>query len=116
MRCAALALAIGVAGPAAGSPAFAESVRYFAVWSYRQNAPSNEIPESELAGRELGYWELRLDDEGLVDEAAYHGSDGRIWLSVRYVPDDGRLYADVYNSQGQFVVRKSTQLKDRRPR
>ena len=99
-----------------GSPAFAESVRYFAVWSYRLNAPSNELPESELEGRTLGYWELRLDDGGLVDEAAYHGSDGRIWLSVRYVPDDEHLYADVYNGQGQFVVRKSTQLKDRRPR
>jgi hypothetical protein len=91
-------------------------VRYFAVWSYRQNVPSNEIPESELTGRTLGYWELRLDDEGLVDEAAYHGSDGRTWLSVRYVADDGHLYADVYNGQGQFVVRKSTQLNDRRPR
>jgi hypothetical protein len=100
----------------AASSAYAGTVRYFAVWSYTRNAPSNEIPASELEGRTLGYWELRLDDDGLIDEAAYHGSDGRIWLSVRYVPDDGHLYADVYNSQGQFVVRKSTQLKGRRPR
>jgi hypothetical protein len=91
-------------------------VRYFAVWSYTQNAPSSEIPESELEGRTLGYWELRLDAEGHMDEAAYHGSDGQVWLRVRYVPEGGRLYADLYNAQGQFVVRKSTQLEDRRPR
>ena len=102
-RCASLAIA-------------PETVRYFAVWSYTQNAPSNELSASDLGARTLGYWELRLDDTGLLERASYHGSNGSVWLSVRLVADGGHVYADVYNAEDQFVVRKSTQLRDMRPR
>ncbi len=91
-------------------------MRYFAVWSYTQNAPSNELSASDLEARTLGYWELRLGDTGLLERASYHGSNGSVWLSVRLVADGGHVYADVYNAQDQFVVRKSTQLRDMRPR
>jgi hypothetical protein len=106
---------VPTASASAEVSADAESVRYFAVWSYTQNAPSDEIAESALEGRQLGYWKLTFDDDGRVDEAAYHSSEGTLWLSVRYVAKSGHIYADVYSSQGQFVVRKSTQLLDRRP-
>ncbi len=91
-------------------------VRYFAVWSYTENAPREEISAERLRERQMGYWSLEFDDEGGVVGATYHASDATIWLTIRYVEEKGRVYADLYTADGQLVTRKSTALPDRRPR
>ncbi len=95
----------------AGEPA---DVRYFAVWSYTENAPREEIPEERLRERRVAYWSLQFDSGGEVIGAAYHAADETIWLTILYVEENGRIYADLYQS-GQLVTRKSTTLSDRRP-
>lgn len=92
------------------------SVGYFTIWSYTRNAPSEPLERAELAQRTLGYWELHMESGGAVESAAFHASDGALWLSIRYVEEGGHVYADVYSAAGAFVVRKSTQLRDRLPR
>jgi hypothetical protein len=91
------------------------SVRYFAIWSYVENAPAEEIPESSLAGRSLGYWELHFDPEGGVVEGVYRNGGGSPWLVLRYVEDAEKIYADLYLPDGSFIVRKSTRLTSRAP-
>lgn len=100
----------------AADAAPAESVRYFAVWSYTENAPREEIPADRVAERELGYWALELSDDGKLLGGTYHGADGASWLSLRYVEQDGRIYADLFSASGQLVARKSTRLTDLVPR
>lgn len=94
-----------------GKPAVAGTVRYFAVWSYAQNAPAEEIQEHELPGRKLGYWALELDEEGRVLAGTYHGSSGAVWLRLEYVAEHERIYADLYAPSGVRLARKSTQLE-----
>ena len=94
----------------------AEPVRYFAIWSYVENAPEEEIEESALADRNLGYWELRFDPEGGVTEGIYHAGGGSPWLILRYVEVDEKIYADLFLANNSFLVRKSTQLASRLPR
>ncbi|MFQ5699273.1 MAG: hypothetical protein ACE5IL_13440 [Myxococcota bacterium] len=104
-------------GGLAGAPEPARSpVEYFTIWSYTRNVPSEPLEPSELENRTLGYWELHLDSGGAVESAAFHASDGALWLSIRYVEEGGHVYADVYSAAGALVVRKSTQLHDRLPR
>ena len=94
----------------------AEPVRYFAIWSYAENAPQEEIEESALADRNLGYWELRFGPEGGVTEGIYHSGGGGPWLILRYVEVDEKIYADLFLANNSFLVRKSTQLASREPR
>lgn len=116
-------LALLLVLPPVGHDAFGESEsrtesdakRYFAVWSYAENAPTQEIPAGEIAGRELGYWELAFDAQGSVLGGTYHGASGAVWLSLRYVEVDGRIYADLYGPTGTLITRKSTRLRDRAP-
>ncbi len=96
----------------AGEPA---DVRYFAVWSYTENAPREEISEERLREHRLAYWSLRFDSGGEVMGAAYHAADQTIWLTIVYVEENGRVYADLYAQNGQLMTRKSTALLDRRP-
>ena len=100
---------------AIGAHAAADGVRYFAVWSYADNAPREEIEASALDSRKLGWWELHFGPEGEVIEGIYHSSAGVPWLILRYVQVDERVYADVYLANDSFVVRKSTQLENRAP-
>ena len=90
--------------------AYAEDVRYFAVWSYALNAPAEEIAADDRAGRMLGYWALEFDEEGRVLGGVYHGADGAAWLSIRYALADGRVYADIFAPDGSHRTRKSTNL------
>ena len=96
--------------------AMADSRRYFAVWSYTENAPSEEIAAERTSERKLGYWALDFDAEGDVLGGTYHGSDGAVWLSLRYVEVEGKIYADLYGPRGNLVARKSTQLTNLKPR
>ncbi len=99
--------------------ASAQAHRYFEIWSYTDNTPIQEIAVERLGGRELGYWQLDFDAEGLVVLGTYHGSDGTPWLTFRYVETDGRVYADLYVGNGDSVAslgRKSTLLENRAPR
>jgi hypothetical protein len=98
-----------------GGSASASSVRFFAVWSYVDNRPAEEIPAERLAGRELGYWALEFDDEGRVLGGTYHGAAGTVWLRLRYVADNGRIYADLFAADGRHIARKSTQLSSQIP-
>ena len=95
--------------------ASAESTRYFSVWSYTQNAPLEEIAVESLGERKLGYWKLGFDDEGAVLGASYHGATGVQWLSFKYVEQDGRIFADLFGPNGDFLRRKSTALSTRVP-
>ena len=92
-----------------------EKVRYFAVWSYVENVLTQEIASDQLEGRSLGYWELKFD-EGGVERATYRGTGGARWLSFRYVEEEGRVFADLYGAEGNFISRKNTNLEDRQPR
>ena len=94
----------------------AQTVRYFGVWSYTENAPSEEISPENLGARKLGYWSLELDEEAAVRRGTYHGSTGTVWLSLEYVRMGERIYADLYTATGRLVTRKSTQLRDLRPK
>jgi hypothetical protein len=94
----------------------AVQVRYFAVWSYAENEPSEELHETALTRRTLGYWELHFGAEGDVVEGVYRNSDGSPWLVLRYVEESGRIYADLFLPDGSFIVRKSTGLTSRMPR
>jgi hypothetical protein len=94
----------------------AAPLRYFAVWSYTENAPREEIQADRLKGRELGYWALEFDEKGGVLAGTYHAADGMTWLSLRYAEKDGRVYADLYDPRGQLLGRKSTTLTNRQPR
>jgi hypothetical protein len=96
--------------------AMADSRRYFAVWSYTENAPSEEIGAEGIAERKLGYWALDFSSEGEVLGGTYHGSDGAVWLSLRYVEAQGKIYADLYGPRGNLIARKSTQLTNLKPR
>ncbi len=102
------------------SNSFAQTVRYFGVWSYNQNAPAQEIAPEDLAGRSLGYWAVGFDESGGVVSGTYHGSNGAAWLSFWYEDADGRVYAKLYSSAdpdpANLVNRKSTQLSDRMPK
>lgn len=91
-------------------------MRYFATWSYAENAPREEIEESALEDRKLGYWALRFNPEGEVTEGTYHSAGGAPWLILRYVEVDQRVYADLFLADESFIVRKSTQLPNRAPR
>lgn len=95
--------------------AYAEDVRYFAVWSYAQNAPAEEVAADDRSGRTLGYWALEFDVEGRVLGGVYHGADGTAWLSIRYALEDGRVYADIFAPDGSYRTRKSTNLSSRLP-
>ncbi len=97
-------------------PAKAARLRYFAVWSYTENAPLEEISEGRLSDRKLGYWALEFDEKGEVLGGTYHAADGGAWISLRYVEESGRVYADLFGPDGQLRSRKSTRLVDRRPR
>jgi len=108
----ALALAV-VAG--AGRPAFAEPLRYFAIWSYTENAPSEEIRADQLRDRKLGYWAMAFDDAGEVVGGTFYFSAGTPWFELRYVSEDDRVWADVYSPSGVFLTRKTTTLRDRKP-
>ena len=90
-------------------------VRYFAVWSYAENVPGEELDESALTGRTLGYWELHFGAEGDVVEGVYRNAGGSPWLVLRYVEEGGRIYADLFLPDGSFIVRKSTRLTSRTP-
>ncbi|MCP4005144.1 MAG: hypothetical protein GY725_13195 [bacterium] len=98
---------------------FANTVRYFGVWSYNENAPTREIENHALAERKLGYWVLSFDDDEAVISGTYHGADGTPWVSFWYAEADGRVYADLYRGpkaiDSEYIARKSTQLKDRKP-
>ncbi len=96
--------------------AFGESVRYFEVWSYTENAPRNEIPADRLSGRKRGYWALAFDAEGQVQQGAYHSETGYRWFHLRYVEVESKIYADLYRTDGSFQARKSTMLHDLKPR
>jgi hypothetical protein len=98
-----------------GGSTSASEVRYFAVWSYADNRPAEEIPADRLEQRELGYWALEFDDEGRVLGGTYHGAGGAVWLRLRYVEENGRIYADLFAADGRHVARKSTQLSSLRP-
>ncbi len=98
----------------AGS-ASANALRYFAVWSYSENRPAEEIPAERLEERELGYWALEFDEAGRVLGGTYHGAGGAVWLRLRYVEDNGRIYADLFAADGRHVARKSTQLSSQIP-
>lgn len=91
-------------------------VRYFAVWSYTENVPREEISPDRVGDHDLGHWALEFDPEGLVIGGSYHAADGTVWMSLKYHEADGRVYADLYGPSGQFLSRKSTPLRDRRPR
>ena len=93
-----------------------EEVRYFATWSYAQNSPRDEIKPSTLAGRRLGYWQLRFDAAGGVLEGIRRSASGATWLTFRYVEVDGRIYADLFRADESYVTRKSTLLRTRAPR
>ena len=112
----ALVLSVALCGLAVGEDAFEQGVRYFAVWSYMENAPSQEIPAEQRAGRRLGYWALSFDDQGGVSEGSYHGADGTAWLILKYVVVKDRVYADLYSADGTFQSRKSTRLSSLMPR
>jgi hypothetical protein len=92
-----------------------EGLRYFAVWSYAENAPREEISAHQLGERQTGYWALEFDEKGWVVRGTYQAADGMTWLSLRYVEQDGKVYADMYGPDGQFLSRKSTTLPDRKP-
>jgi hypothetical protein len=94
----------------------ASEVRYFAVWSYSENVPRDEIARDRVAEHRLGHWALEFDPEGLVIGGSYHAADGTVWMSLKYHEEEGRVYADLYGPSGQFLSRKSTPLRDRRPR
>lgn len=59
----------------------AQTVRYFGVWSYTENAPFEEIAPERLPERKLGYWSLELDEAASVRPGTDHGSSGEVWLS-----------------------------------
>ena len=107
---------IGTSWLLGASPVSAQDVRYFAVWSFLQNAPTQEVPADARSGRKLGYWALNFDEEGQVLGGAYHGADGTEWLHVRYVQVVERIYVDLFSPDGTHRSRKSTTLSDRRPR
>jgi hypothetical protein len=111
-RIAGLVSALVLFGAGAAS---ANSTRYFAVWSYTDNRPSEEIPQERLAERDLGYWALEFDDEGRVLGGTYHGAGGAVWLRLRYLEENGRIYADLFAADGRHVARKSTQLSTQMP-
>lgn len=109
-------LAVAVASLVFPTPARAlESVRYFAIWSYTENAPREELEESALPQRQLGYWELHFGQHGGVVEGVYRNGGGSPWLVLRYVEEAERIYADLYLPDGSFIVRKSTLLRTRVP-
>jgi len=101
--------------PLVGGSASANAVRYFAVWSYSDNRPAEEIPPERLGERELGYWALEFDDAGRVLGGTYHGAGGAVWLRLRYLEENGRIYADLFAADGRHVARKSTQLSSQMP-
>ena len=98
-----------------GHAVFAAEVRYFAVWSYLENELAGEIPAGGESGRRLGYWAVEFNGSEEVLGASYHGSDGRKWLSVRYVEVDDKIYAEILTPAGLVVSRKSTTLSSRKP-
>jgi hypothetical protein len=98
--------------PAEGT---AQSVRYFGVWSYTENAPSGEIDPAQLAKRTLGYWEIEFDAAGKTVSGTYHAAAGEAWLTFRYVEVEDRIYADLYAPDGRLVNRKGTALTTRLP-
>lgn len=59
----------------------AQTVRYFGVWSYPENAPFEEIVPERLPERKLGYRSLELDEAASVRPGTDHGSSGEVWLS-----------------------------------
>ena len=93
----------------------AETVRYFAAWNYTENVLTQEIAADRLADRSLGYWEVTFDDGG-VERATYRGTSGARWLSLRYVEEDGRVFADLFGADGNFIARKNTNLSGRSPK
>ena len=93
----------------------AQTLRYFGVWSYTENSPADEISPELLPERKLGYWSLELDEALSVRRGTYHGSNGEVWLSLEYVTEGDRIYADLYTANGRLVTRKSTQLQDLEP-
>ena len=95
--------------------ASAQTVRYFGVWSYTENAPLEEIEAARLSERRLGYWALEFLQDGSVEQATFHGANGTVWLSFKYVREGERIYADLFSAAGEHVTRKSTQLRDLRP-
>ena len=80
-----LAVACALVTSLVGREAFADPVRYFGVWSYAENAPMEEIDPDRLATRKLGYWALEFNSDGSVKRGTFHGSNGTVWLSFRYV-------------------------------
>ncbi len=99
--------------PAAAS---AQTVRYFSVWHYANNAPAEEFDASQVGEQKRGYWQVEFDDAGGVTGATYYDSRGNRWLSYKYVDVDGRVFADLYGAEGDFVHRKGTSLSSRTPR
>ena len=61
-------------------PGKAADVRYFAAWSYTENAPRGEISASRLAQGGTAHWALEFDAEDRVLGATYHGADGAVWM------------------------------------
>ena len=108
-------LLIATLAPVLPVDSLAALVRYFAGWSYLENAPGAELDESALVGRTLGYWELHFGSEGDVVEGVYRNAGGSPWLVLRYVEESGRIYADLFLPDGSFIVRKSTRLTSRTP-
>ncbi len=108
-------LVLATLAPVLPVDSLAAQVRYFAVWSYVENAPGEELDESALARRTLGYWELHFGSEGEVVKGVYRNADGRPWLVLRYVEENDRIYADLFLPDGSFIVRKSTRLTSRTP-
>ena len=108
-----LILGLGLSAELAAKPVH---IRYFAVWSYTENAPRDEIAADRLSGHGLGYWALEFDEGGGVLGGSYNAADGTVWMSLRYVEEGGRVYADLYDPGGQLLTRKSTYLPDRKPR
>ena len=93
-----------------------ETSRYFAVWSYAENAPDEPLGAETVASRTLGYWEVVFDAEGKTRRGIYHGERGLPWLRFEYEEEDGRVVALLYDSRGNLLRRKSTTLTDRTPR
>ena len=95
--------------------ASAETVRYFGVWSYAENAPLEEIEPARLSERKLGYWALEFLEDGSVEQATFHGANGTVWLSFKYEREGERIYAHLFSAAGEHVTRKSTLLRDLLP-
>ena len=95
---------------------FAQTVRYFGVWNYIENALEEELTPEAVSERKLGYWGLEFETGGTVKGGTYHGGGGGPWLRVRYVREGKKVYAEILSPDGDYRARKSTNLRDLKPK